>query len=490
MDIVPTQLRTEMNLLRSCSKQWTPHPYQELGLKLMLTNAQCGLLLDPGMGKTSITLAAVKIRLAKKHIKRALIVAPLRSVQQVWPQEVAGWSDFKELNVAVCHGGDKMRILRALMPQQQIVLINPESFVWLTQAKDRLELLGADMIVIDESSKWKNSQSVRFKALRKVLHLFKYRHILTGSPRPRNYEDLFGQIYILDRGATLGSYITHYRSKFFYPTGYQMREWELLPGKDKEINKLVAPMVLRLDAEDYLKLPNRPEHLHQVILPEQAKLAYESVETSMLSELLTSPLTSSAGKRSKCCQMANGAVYVDPALEDATTFATKERRWTVVHTAKVSALADLYEELQGEPVLISIGYHHDVAQIRATLKYDVPCINSRTTKVQASAFIQAWNKGKLPALMIHPASAGHGLNLQNGGCRHVAFFDIPDDYDLYDQTFRRVWRQGNKAQFVARHLFSAQGTVDTVKLRNLAKKGVGQRAFLDAMKQYAEEKLK
>jgi SNF2 family DNA or RNA helicase len=486
-DIAPTRLRIEMDSLRSCAKPWKPWKYQELGIKLMLTNAYCGLLLDPGMGKTSTTLAASKVRLAKKQVKRVLIVAPLRSVYEVWPQEIAGWEDFKDMRVAILHGDKKDKVLRDLTPQHQVILVNPEGFVWLTSQKGRLEALGADMLVIDESSKWKNSQSVRFKALRKVLHTFRYRYILTGSPRPRNYEDLFGQIYILDRGDALGDYLTQYRNRYFYPTGYQMREWALIPGKEEEINALVAPMVLRLDAEDYLKMPGKPERRHRVVMPDKAAREYEAIEGTMLSQLLDMPLTSSAGKRSKCCQLANGAMYVDQASDDE--FVTKARKWVPVHSAKVDALTDLYGELQGEPLLVSIGYHHDVEQIRAALRKDVPCINSKTTRSQASDFVQAWNTGKLDMLMIHPASAGHGLNLQGSGCRHVAYFDLPDDYDLYDQTFRRVWRQGNKSSFVMRHLFITEGTVDLAKLRNLEDKGTGQRDFLEAMKKYAREKL-
>jgi SNF2 family DNA or RNA helicase len=483
-DIVPIALKTRMDSWRSCAKPWVPWDYQQRGLKFMLTDPTCGLLLNPGMGKTSITLAAIKVLLKQKFIRRALIIAPLRAVYDVWPKEVCDWKDFHNLGIAILHGGKKDAVLRALQPEHQICIINPEGCQWLTASKERLKLLGADMVVFDESSKWKAPNTVRFKAMRKVLGMFKRRHILTGSPRPRNYEDLFGQIYILDRGATLGDYISHYRNRFFFPTGYMMREWELLPGKDKEINALVAPMVLRLDAKDYLKLPTAPDQFHEVELPAKVQTQYDQIEDSMLSVLFSEPLTHSAAARSKCAQIANGAVYTDAAGEDHV----RQRPYKQLHTAKVDALVDLYEELQGEPLLLSIGYHHDVDCIRAALNKDIPCINGNTTRGQATEFIERWNKGLLPLLMMHPASAGHGLNLQGCSCRNVGFFDIPDDYDLYDQTFCRVWRQGNKAKFVFRHHFITKRTVDVAKMRNLKKKGTGQRAFLDAMKAYAEEK--
>ena len=338
------------------------------------------------------------------------------------------------------------------------------------------------------SSKWKDSTTVRFRALRKHLYLFKRRHILTGSPRPNNYLDLFGQIYLLDRGAALGAYVTHYKNRFFFPTGFEMREWELVPGMDKEINKLVAPMVLRLDAANHLKLPNTPpDRIHRVELPDKARKEYDTVEKKMMSELFGEPLVSPGAKRSKCSQMANGAVYTTPVDPDER-WQQAMRPYEVVHTAKVEALVDLFEELQGEPLLLGIGYRHDVEAIRKALGKGVPCINGATSRGQAAEYIDLWNKGKLPLLLGHPASIGHGLNLQKCNGRHVGFFDIPDSYDLMDQFWRRVWRQGNNASFVLRHFFAARRTVDDAKLANLRAHGTGQKAFLDAMREYAQSR--
>ena len=484
-DLVPKSLAAKMAEWRAEGETWRPHGYQALALKYMLSNPQCGLLLDPGLGKTSISLASSKILLAKRLVKRVLVVAPLRAVYEVWPDEVSHWTDFNGLGMAICHGDNKDRVLRGLRPEHQIVTINPEGFTWLTDKAERLKLLDADELIVDESSKWKNSTGVRFRALRKVLHKFRRRHILTGSPRPRHYLDLFGQIYIIDRGATLGSYVTHYRNNYFFPTGYQMREWELLPGMDKVINNLVAPLVLRLDAKDYLRLPKEMERLHKITLPESVQHDYDELESSLMSRLFTEPLTSSASARSKCAQIANGSVYADAAPEDFRAGRTVR----VVHTAKVDALVDLYEELQGEPLLVSIGYHHDVLAIRKALEgVEVPCINSKTTRTQASDFVDRWNRGLLSIMLVHPASAGHALNLQKFNCRHVAVFDVPDDYDLYDQVFRRVWRQGNKSEFVMRHLFVTGSTVDVPKLANLRRKGRGQQDFLKAMREYARKK--
>ncbi len=488
IDLVPTSLAVKMAEWRRGAKAWKPWPYQERALKFLLQNAQAGLLLDPGMGKTSVSLAAVKILLQQKLIRRVLVTAPLRACYDTWPAEVCDWVDFKDLRVALLHGPNKERVLRALTPEHQICIINPEGVQWLVADKARVKLLGADMLIVDESSLWKSSTTVRFRSMRRHLSSFKRRVILTGSPRPRHYLDLHGQVYLMDRGVALGEYLTHYRNTFFFPTGYQMREWEILPGADQKIDKLVAPMVLRLDAKDYLQLPKELERTHRVELPPKARTEYDNIEQNLLSTLFTTPLVNSASARSKCCQIANGAVYLDPTPEEH--WGSKSRAFKIVHAAKVEAVVDLVRELQGEPLLLGIGFQHDVAALREALGSEVPCINGQTTRGQAADYIERWNKGLIPVMLGHPASMGHSLNLQKFNARHVGFFDIPDNFDYYDQFYKRVNRQGNKSAFVMKHHFVTMATVDVVKMRNLRAKNTGQKAFLDAMKKYSEERRK
>ena len=487
-DLVPKSVAERMTVWRAAAKQWKPWPYQERALKDLLENGQYGLLLSPGMGKTSIVLAAIKILLKKKLVHRVLVTAPLRASYDTWPAEICDWADFHSIGIALLHGPDKENSLRALRPEHQICLINPEGFQWLTATKQRMKLLDADMLVVDESSLWKSGTSVRFRCLRKHLASFKRRVILTGSPRPRHYLDLWAQIYILDRGVSLGEYISHYRNRFFFPTGYMGHDWEILPDADKEINALVAPFVLRLDSADYLKLPKEMERLHRAELPAAARTEYDSLENTMMSTLFTAPMVNSAAARSKCCQIANGSVYLDAGLGDDERWPTKTRRVKVIHTAKVDALVDLYRELQGEQLLVGIGFKHDVDAIRRALGKDVPCINGETTRAQAADYIDRWNRGKLDLLLGHPASMGHALNLQKFNARHVGFFDIPENYDTYSQFFLRVCRQGNTSTFVMKHHFVVQNTVDVAKLANLRRKGSGQNAFLDAMREYAAER--
>lgn len=488
-DLVPTKdLEEKMRRWRDNAKPWVPHGYQERAMKFLLGNGQAGLLLPPGMGKSSITLATAKVLLKKNMIRRVLIVAPLRPCYDTWPAEVCDWSDFHSMRIALLHGDAKYRerTLRNLQPEHTICIVNPEGVLWLTASKSRMKQLDADMLVIDESSRWKNSTAVRFRALRKYLPTFKRRYILTGSPRPRNYEDLHGQVFLMDLGNALGPYLTHYRNTYFYPTGFQGREWELLPGADETINARIAPMVMRLDARDYLTLPKEVTRLHKIELPPSARKEYDSIEDTMMSTLFAQPLINSASARSKCTQIANGSVYLDPDPNEK--WGSKKRPSKVIHTAKVEALTDLVHELQGEPLLVGVGFKHDVLAIRAALGADIPCINGDTTRAQSADFIARWNRGELPVMLGHPRSISHGLNLQKFNARHVAYFDIPDDLDAYEQFYMRINRQGNTAAFVMKHHFVAQDTVDVVKLRNLVRKDTGQKAFLAAMKQYSEER--
>lgn len=474
-----------MTQWRKTAKEWVPHEYQGRAIKFMLERIFAGLFLSPGLGKTSVSLAVAKVFLKKKLIKRVLIVAPLRVCYETWPEEVCSWIDFRDMRISLLHGPDKEKVLRALTKEHVICLINPEGVPWLAEKK-RMDMLGPDvMLIVDESSLWKSSTTVRFRAIRKHLRCFVRRYILTGSPRPRHYLDLHGQVFLMDLGKALGEYLTHYRNSWFFPTGWQMREWELLPGSDEKINKLVAPMVMRLDSKDYLKLPREMERTHLIDLPSSARKEYDKIENSLLSTLFTQPLVNSASARSKCCQIANGAVYVDSDPEEHWN---KKRQSKVVHTAKVEALVDLVRELQGEPLLVGVGFKHDVAAIRLGLGYDVPCINGETTRGQASSYIEKWNKGELPVLLGHPNSMAHGINMQKFNAQNVAFFDIPDSYDHFDQFYLRVCRQGNKSAYVMRHLFITRATVDVVKMRNLRAKDTGQKAFLAAMKKYSEER--
>ena len=287
--------------------KWKPHAYQKGAIKFLLERACAALFLDPGLGKTSITLGAVKILLAEKLIRRVLVVAPLRVCYSVWPKEVKKWEDFQNIRVAVLHGKDKERNLRS---EAEVYVINPEGLAWL-MTDGRFKLLGADVLVIDESSKFKHTNTARFKTLRPVLSKFSRRYILTGTPCPNGLLDLFGQVYILDLGKSFGPFITHYRTEFFEPTGFGGFTWVPKHGTEERIQKLLKPLALRLSAKDYLELPELIPVKVEIELPPDARKIYDQLETELITLVDGQVVTalSVAAANTKCRQVANGGLY-------------------------------------------------------------------------------------------------------------------------------------------------------------------------------------
>lgn len=472
---------------------WKPTGFRKRAVEWILEHPVCGLFLDPGLGKTSITLFAFRLLKAKGMVRRMLIVAPIRVAYNVWPSEVEKWNQFKDFNIVVLHGPDKCDEMLA-REDIDIFVINPEGLEWLLGRKvgkvikpntERFKLLDAQMFVLDESSKFKNTQTKRFKLLKPFLPKFLRRVILTGSPAPRNYLDLFGQVYIMDLGKSLGQYITHYRNNYFNPSGFGGFNWVLRPGADKEIQAAVKPYVMRLEAEDHIDMPELVEIDILVDLPPTARDMYADMEDDLLfllegGEVLSAPTASAA--RGKCAQIAGGAVYQNPeGLE-----LRGDNDYIDIHTAKLEALAEFLDERQGQPTLVLYWYRHELLRIRKYLgsKYgDLPSISEVSMKA-GKELENAWNRNEVSVLLANPASVGHGLNMQDGDAQHLFWFTLPDDYDIYDQTNRRLRRQGNKARHVFSHRVIARDTVDVAKAVTLRKKGANQKDFLDAMKSY------
>lgn len=472
---------------------WIPSGYRKKAVEWILTHPMCGLFLDPGLGKTSITLYAFRLLRAKGMVRRMLIVAPIRVAYNVWPAEVEKWNQFKDFNIVVLHGADKTDEMLA-REDVDIYVINPEGLDWLlgrkvgkaiVPNKERFALLDCQMFVLDESSKFKNTQTKRFKILKPFLPKFLRRVILTGSPAPRNYLDLFGQVYIMDLGKSLGQYITHYRNKYFDPTGFGGFNWVLRDGADKAIQKAVKPYVMRLEAEDHIEMPELVELDIFVDLPDNAREAYDEMEDDLVvllegGDVLSAPTASAA--RGKCAQIAGGALYLNPeGLEKRG-----DEDYVDLHDAKLQALAEFLDERQGQPTMVLYWYRHEYLRIRKFLgkKYgELPSISEASMKA-GKEIENAWNRNEIPVLLANPASVGHGLNMQEGDAQHLVWFTLPDDYDIYDQTNRRLRRQGNKASHVFAHRILAARTVDVAKARSLVKKGTNQKSFLDAMKDY------
>ena len=454
-----------------------------------------------GLGKTSAALGAIKYLKARGVINKVLIIAPLRVCYRVWPVERDKWTDFHGLRVEVLHGKHKDT---ALARDADVYVINPEGLDWLLQTDKsggtskrkavvvdarRFARLGFDTLILDELSKFKASNTYRFKAMKQVLPTFRRRWGLTGSPAPNGLLDLFGQCYMLDEGNALGRYITHYRSQFFYNPPHSQYEWKLLPGAEERIYARLAPLALRMAAEDYLELPELTQNIIYVDLPEDVMAAYGALEAALFTELNGAVVTAAnaAVASGKCRQLASGGLYLDPADELEPVFRRK-KDWTHAHNAKVDALEELVAELQGEPLLVAYDFKHDLERLRARFGKDVPVLGKGSAK-QDAVLEAAWNAGQLPLLLGHPQSIGHGLNLQ-GACRHVCWHTLTWDYELYDQFIRRVYRQGNKAARVVVHHLIARDTVDEAVLAALRGKAKGQRALFDALKALQKRRLK
>lgn len=460
----------------------------------MIEHAAGALFLDPGLGKTSITLAAIAFLIKRGIINKVLLIAPLRVCHSVWPKEVEKWKDFNHLRVVVLHGPDKQYLLEQ---DADIYVINPEGLDWLLQVEKsktasgkskvgvdlrRWKKLGFDTLVIDELSKFKHVNTNRFKALKQVLNTFARRWGLTGSPAANGLMDLFGQCYVLDQGRTLGPYITHYRMKYF-DASYDGFSWTIKDGAEKEIYKRLKPLALRMAAEDYLDMPQLIENRIYVELPDKVRGIYDQLQEDLLTKIEDKVVVASTAAVAsiKCRQVANGGIYLDPDVQALVKLPTSKKEWVNLHHAKTDALVDLIEELQGSPLLVAYDFAHDLDRIQEKLGKDVPYIGGGVSAKRAAELEVLWNQGKLPVLLGHPQSIAHGLNLQETG-NHVCWYAQTWNYELWDQFIRRVLRQGNKAKKVFVHQIITKETIDEVIITTLKQKKKGQSALFDALK--------
>lgn len=454
-----------LNTFSNSSKNWVPHSYQEDAMAFMLQRGAAGLFLDPGLGKTSITLGAFSVLKQQGLLNRMLVIAPLRVCYGVWGQEIAKWQEFNHLRVEILHGKDKDKALRR---DADVYVINPEGLKWLFSGKN-IRVLDAQMLVVDESTKFKRTTTARFKLLRPMLGRFQRRYILTGTPAPNGLIDLFGQIYILDEGTSLGRFITHFRNEYFYPTGYLGYEWTPKKDTPQRILEKISPITMRLEDKDWLKLPELIENSIVVDLPEQSMRQYKELEEEFITLISGEEVTAvNAGAASiKLRQLANGAAYTADGH-------------AILHDAKLDALEDLVEELSGAPLLVLYQFKHDVARIQERFGM-VPYIGSGVSEKKAEEHCMRFNMGDLPILLAHPQSAGHGLNLQERS-NHVAFFGPTWDLELHIQAMKRVYRQGNPNTHVHVHTIIGRETIDEVVVRALSGKDKTQRGLLNALK--------
>jgi len=458
--------------------RFVPHEYQMSCLKWLIQrtiiDGQVGgaFFLDPGLGKTSTTLLYLLLLKKLGLIKKILIVAPLRVVYSVWPKECQKWDQFKQLKCSIVHGSPTQR-MKALANDADIYLINPEGVPWLQNYFDK-KPIPFDVLAVDESTKFKAWSSGRTKALRKLAPRFKYRLILTGTPSPNGLEDLFSQIYLLDLGESLGPNVSKFRERYFYRGGFGGYQWLTTNGSDVAIQKKISHLCMRLSAEDYLDLPDLVFNDVWVDLPSDVLKAYKKLEREMFLELDTSEvIVGNAGAKYLACrQVANGGIY------------DQDKKPAFVHGAKVDAIADLVDELQGKPALVAFQFRHDLERLRKVWP-KAPSIDGSVGAKQADKTIDDWNAGKLPLLLVQPQSLSHGINMQSGPGRDIIWMGLQDSLETYLQLNARIYRQGVTGQ-VRIHRVLANRTVDLAIRDRIESKDQNQNALLEALSKYRD----
>lgn len=449
-----------------------PRPYQEKGISHLLRNPHAGLLMDPGTGKTVCTLSAFWVLRRKRMLDALLVVAPLRPAYEVWPAEVEKWRF--PFRVEIVHGGRKEQ---ALDSDAEVYVINYDGLRWLSQSGRLRKWLkrfpNGVGLVLDESTKVKHTNTQRFKTLRDILPMFARRIILTGTPAPNGLLDLFGQVYCVDLGERLGRYVTHYRREYFYPTGYGGYSWVPQPGAEDRIYDRLDGMFYRVD-DTVLGLPKLNEVEVVVHLPEPALKLYQQLERDFIIQLQSGVVTAmnAAVLTSKLRQVANGGLYDNSKIAH------------VVHTEKDEAIADLVDQLQGNPLLVGYEFTMDAARLKSTLHKTLgldAVVAADYTPKNLRPILRDFNAGRVPVLIAQTASFAHGLNLQEA-CHTMALHGLTWDLESYIQFRRRVHRGGQR-KAVTVHRVVAAGTVDYAVLRALERKTTTQNALLDYFKQ-------
>lgn len=438
------------------------HNYQRQAVDFILERRRCALSLDMGLGKTTTSLTAMGDLLDGFMVNRVLVIAPLRVANSVWKQEAANWEHLQHLDVVVCTGTPTQR-KDALAACADITVINRENVPWLVEHyKKRWPF---DAVVVDESSSFKNPSAKRFKALKRILPLTDYMVLLTGTPSPNGLLDLWAQVYLIDSGQALGRTMTAYKQRFF-ESDFMGYTWTPRPGAPEQIHAAIDDNVMSMSAVDYLEVPERIDLREVVTLPPQARRFYAEFERELLAELDSGEeieATTAAVLANKLLQAANGAMYTDA-----------QGQWQELHSAKLDALADIVEHNPNENILIAYNYKTDLARLQQ--RFPQAVVLDKEGKA-----VDDWNAGKIPLLLAHPASAGHGLNLQAGGSM-IVWFGLNWSLELYQQFNGRLHRQGQTKPVRIVHLV-AQDTVDERVLQALEDKDTTQSALLKALKQ-------
>ena len=442
---------------------FSPHDYQAYAIDYIETHPVAAVLLDMGLGKTVISLTAIADLLFDSfEAHRILVVAPLRVARDTWPAEIEKWEHLQHLTFSVVVGTPKER-RAALMAGADITIINRENLQWLIESSGFP--FDYDMVVIDELSSFKNHKSKRFQALMKVRPKVKRIIGLTGTPSSNGLMDLWAEFKLLDMGQRLGRFITQYRNDYFLPdkrNGQIIYSYKPIPYAEDAIYRKISDMTISMKSTDHLKMPELVSSRYEVKLSEAEAERYEDLKQELILQLPEGEVTAAnaASLTGKLVQLANGAIYNDDG--DTVEF----------HSAKLDALEDLIEAANGKPLLVAYWFKHDLQRIKQ--RFDV-------REIKSSKDISDWNSGKIPVAVIHPASAGHGLNLQAGGSTLI-WFGLTWSIELYQQTNARLWRQGQTAGTVVIQHIITKGTIDERILKALSLKELTQNSLIDAVK--------
>lgn len=458
--------------------KFIPHDYQKTAIEFIKKNKVAGLLLDMGLGKTVSTLTAANdLMYDEFEIGPVLVIAPKLVAETTWPDEVKQWEHLSHLRVSVISGNPQQRE-RAYDQQADIYTVSRDNVVWLVDLMRKRKEQKFDFLVIDESSSFKNHRSRRFRALKKIHKTFKRVVILTGTPAPNGLIDLWSQYYLLDSGERLGRTIGDYRRNHFKPgmsRGHVVYEWNIQDlAAEEAIHERISDITLSMKSKDFLTLPERVDNIIELNLTSKERKVYEELEREYILEVEGETVVADGGASlaSKLLQLANGAIYVEPELED------EERTQVTIHDHKLDALNRIVDDAQGQPILVFYSFQSDAERIKKRFP--------KAEKVgDKDNVVKRWNDGEISMLLAHPASAGHGLNLQRGG--HIAvWYGLTWSLELYEQANARLHRQGQDKTVVVHHL-TISDTIEQKVMTSLQSKATVQDGLLQAIKDRAEK---
>lgn len=447
--------------------KYNPHDYQKYSIDFIENNPISALLLSCGLGKTSITLTAINdLMFDSFDVSKVLVICPIR-VANTWVQECKKWEHLNNLRISVAVGSEMER-LRALRAKADIYVINRENVQWLIESSGIT--FNYQMVVIDEMSSFKNGKSKRCKALLQVRSKIDRIVGLTATPTSNGLMDLWSQYRILDGGKRLGRFITEYRNRYFMPdkrNGVIIYSYKLLPFAEEAIYEKISDITISMKAKDHLKMPELISSEYKVYMDDTEKAQYELLKHDLVVNLEEDDITAvnAAVLSNKLCQMANGAIYTDKKIIQN------------IHDRKLDALEDIVEQMNGKNFLLVYWFKHDLERIIKRLND----IGVSYSKIDTSESIDEWNKGKIQVGLIHPASAGHGINLQQGGST-IVLFSLTWSLELYEQVIGRIYRQGQISDTVVVQHIITDGTIDEDILRALKDKDETQASLIKAVK--------